>query len=192
MTPSFPAMVAAGCALAIAISGFFAKSHADWWLENVVIALFFGAIAWKWKQLPFSAASLWLLLALLCLHEYGAAYAYATPLGEWMRPYFGPERNHYDRLVHCLYGVLSFPAFRELSKGSRVQALNWVLATSAVYEMLEWLVAAAVDPSLGSEFVGAQGDDFDAAKDMALAFAGALFTMAVTYRRSAPSQVQSF
>ena len=69
MTPSFPAMVAAGCALAIAISGFFAKSHADWWLENVVIALFFGAIAWKWKQLPFSAASLWLLLALLCLHE---------------------------------------------------------------------------------------------------------------------------
>ena len=52
--------------------------------------------------------------------------------------------------------------------------MNWVLATSAVYEMLEWLVAAAVDPSLGSEFVGAQGDDFDAAKDMALAFAGAV------------------
>ena len=69
--------------------------------------------------------------------------------------------------------------------------MNWVLATSAVYEMLEWLVAAAVDPSLGSEFVGAQGDDFDAAKDMALAFAGALFTMAVTYRRSVPSQAQS-
>ncbi|BDC48708.1 hypothetical protein F183_A10240 [Bryobacterales bacterium F-183] len=141
--------------------------------------------------MPFSTSSMWLLFLLLCLHEYGAAYAYGTPFGEWMRPYWGAERNHYDRFVHCMYGVLSFPAFRELSGGSRLQAVNWVLATSAIYEMLEWLVTAAVSPQLGAEFVGVQGDDFDAAKDMALAFAGALFTMAATYRRPAPSPAQS-
>lgn len=191
MTPTFPALAAAWCALAIAISGFFARSHADWWLENLVIAIFFGAIAWNWRRLPLSTSSIWLLFLLLCLHEYGAAYAYGPPVGEWMRPYVGMDRNHYDRLVHGMYGVLSFPAFRELSKGSRVQAINWVLATSAIYEMLEWLVTAAVNPALGAEFVGAQGDDFDAAKDMALAFGGALFTMLVTFRRPAPSPAQS-
>jgi putative membrane protein len=35
-----------------------------------------------------------------------------------------------------------------------------------------------VSPELGSMYLGTQGDEWDAQKDMAAAFVGALFTMA--------------
>ncbi len=170
-----PAIVCAASAFVLALAGLQSKLLADWWLENLAIAAFFAALAWSWQRdIRLSSASLWMLFALLCLHEYGAAYAYATPVGEWMKQFLGPSRNHYDRLVHFLYGALTIRGFREAAKGSTLIALQSVLATSALYEILEWLVAAVVDPGLGAEFVGAQGDDFDAPKDMALAFCGAL------------------
>lgn len=58
------------------------------------------------------------------------------------------------------------------------------MTTSAIYEIIEWAVATLVGPSLGKEFVGAQGDDFDAAKDMALAGLGSALTLASAYARN--------
>jgi putative membrane protein len=173
---NLPASLCIAAALVLAIAGLNSRILADWWLENLVIAAFFLVIARSTRvRESLTPPSWWILFALLCLHEYGAAHAYATPLGEWMRQLPGlAERNHYDRLVHFLYGGLTVRAFRELAGGSSFIAVQSVLSTSAIYEMIEWLVAALVDPALGSEFVGAQGDDFDAAKDMGLAFLGSL------------------
>jgi putative membrane protein len=149
------ALVATGTALILAVAGFCAKILADWWLENIVIAAFFGVLAFAPRvRALLTPTAVWMLFALLCLHEYGAAYAYATPLGDWMRtntPGF-EARNHYDRLVHFLYGLLTFRAFREAAGGSTLAAVQSVLSTSALYEI----------------------DDFDAAKDMALAFCGSV------------------
>ena len=47
-----------------------------------------------------------------------------------------------------------------------------VMTLSAGYELLEWGAARVVGPELGIAFVGAQGDIWDAQKDMALALAG--------------------
>jgi putative membrane protein len=143
---------------------------------------FFALLAWKWqRKLALSTPAMWMLFVLFCLHEYGAAHAYLTPFGEWMRgavPALANGRNPYDRLMHFLYGVLTVRAFFDVAGGtSKFQALQGVLSTSALYEVVEWLVAAIVDPTLGAEFVGAQGDDFDAAKDMALALCGALLML---------------
>ena len=188
-TFSMPAIVSGASALVLAVAGFQSRILADWWLENLVIAAFFAALAFhpRWRM-SLSPTSLWMLFALLCMHEYGAAYAYATPLGEWMRQLPGlAGRNHYDRLVHFFYGVLTIRGFREVAGGSSLAGVQSVLSTSALYEIIEWIVAAMVDPSLGSEFVGAQGDDFDAAKDMALAFCGAF----VMLRKANVSQSES-
>jgi putative membrane protein len=51
------------------------------------------------------------------------------------------------------------------------------LALSAIYEIIEWIVAAKVDPKSGLAFLGSQGDVWDAQEDMLLAGIGAFLTM---------------
>ena len=43
-----------------------------------------------------------------------------------------------------------------------------------LYEVIEWVVAAIVDPEAGTAYLGTQGDEWDAQKDMGLALLGAL------------------
>ena len=52
-----------------------------------------------------------------------------------------------------------------------------ILALSATYEILEWVVGTHINSSVGSSFVGAQGDVFDSAKDMAMASLGAIIAL---------------
>ena len=49
-----------------------------------------------------------------------------------------------------------------------------VLGLSGLWEILESWVASAVHPELGITYLGSQGDVWDAQKDMAAAFYGAL------------------
>jgi putative membrane protein len=51
---------------------------------------------------------------------------------------------------------------------------------SAVYEVLEAVVAMIVSPELGSAYLGTQGDEWDAQKDTILAFGGAVIAMLVS------------
>ena len=55
-----------------------------------------------------------------------------------------------------------------------------ILAQSALFEVIEGVVATVVSPELGTAYLGTQGDEWDAQKDMAAALAGALLTMVVT------------
>ena len=58
--------------------------------------------------------------------------------------------------------------------------LDLTMSTSMLYEQIEWLAAEAFGSGLGAAFLGSQGDQWDAQKDMALASLGALITMSVT------------
>jgi putative membrane protein len=51
---------------------------------------------------------------------------------------------------------------------------------SAIYEIIEWLTAVTTNPQLGSAYLGTQGDEWDAQKDMLMAILGSLITMTVT------------
>ena len=59
----------------------------------------------------------------------------------------------------------------------QVIGAQFILATSAIYEIIEWLVASAVAPNLGAEFIGAQGDVWDSPEDMAAALAGSVLAV---------------
>ena len=48
-----------------------------------------------------------------------------------------------------------------------------------MYEIIEWLAAANVDPAAGLAFLGSQGDVWDAQKDMTMAGFGALVAMVI-------------
>jgi len=126
----------------------------------------------------------------------GARYLYSyVPYDTWSEIFlginitdrFGFERNHYDRLVHFSYGLLlavPIQEFERLYFGlsaslSAVLAIECVLATSAAYELGEWLVAVVFAPEWAEAFLGQQGDIFDAQKDMALAMVGAMLSIGV-------------
>ena len=58
-----------------------------------------------------------------------------------------------------------------------------VLGFSGFYEALEGIVAMIVSPELGAAYLGTQGDEWDAQKDTALAFLGAVIAMVMVWSR---------
>jgi putative membrane protein len=50
-------------------------------------------------------------------------------------------------------------------------------AISAIYEVLEWLLAIIAAPEVADRHNGQQGDAWDAQKDMALAIVGSLLVL---------------
>ena len=119
----------------------------------------------------------------------GAHYTYSeTPFGFWLLETFDLSRNHYDRIVHFSFGLLIAYPFREFLLRVTGMRVGWsylfavvtVLAFSGFYEALEGVAAVVVSPELGMAFLGTQGDIWDAQKDTALAFVGAIVAMVVT------------
>ena len=165
--------------------------RADWALENVLIVVAVGVLVATRRVLPLSNASYGLLFAFLCLHAVGAHYTYSlvpwddalrSMSGASLSELVGATRNHYDRVVHLAYGLLLVLPLREwLMRHAGVRGfwsyflpMDLVLSTSALYELIEWAAALLFGGGLGAAFLGTQGDEWDAHKDMALAALGAL------------------
>jgi putative membrane protein len=157
------------------------------------------------KRGTFANGSFAALAALLALHILGARWTYSfVPYDAWSRGLFGwsPEahfgwtRNHYDRFVHLLFGLLILAPLAVLiersaglgRRGAALVACSATLAVSGLYEVFEWLLTITVAPDQAETYNGQQGDAFDAQKDMALAAAGALFATAIRgWRTEAPT-----
>lgn len=169
----------------------------DWALENVLVLVFVVGMVASHRHFVFSRVSYVLLFAFLCLHSVGAHYTYSLVpydqawqalTGHGFNEMFGWQRNHFDRLVHFLYGLLlAYPQRELFLRIAEVRGfwgyflpLDFTLASSAMFELFEWAAAAVFGGDLGVAYLGTQGDVWDAHKDMLLAAAGALLAMLVT------------
>jgi putative membrane protein len=111
-----------------------------------------------------------------------------VPFGFWLKEAFHLSRNHFDRIVHFSFGLLMAYPIREIflrvahTRGfwAYYLPLDVTLAFSALYEIVEWLAAAMTNPELGAAYLGTQGDQWDAQKDMGIAAIGALSCMLIT------------
>lgn len=155
----------------------------DWLLENLLVFVVVPTLVFTFPRWRFSNPSYLLVALFLALHTLGAHYTYSeVPAGNWLRGALGLERNHYDRAVHFLFGLLITGPVRELLAGrlrlrggwADVLAVHVILAWSATYEIAEGLVARIVSPELGAAYNGTQGDVWDAQKDSLLATAGSV------------------
>lgn len=176
----------------------------DWLLENLLVVICAAAFLWWRKSIHLSKLSVTLTFIFLCFHETGAHYTYSeVPYNDWSRALFGTsindmlglQRNHFDRLVHFLYGLLLAYPMREVYVRKRwlhgrltyTFPIAITLALSAMFEILEWCAAELVGSELGTAYLGTQGDIWDAQKDMGLAGLGAalaiLATLAAFQRR---------
>jgi putative membrane protein len=174
----------------------FPHDRADWALENALV-LSLGVIRLvAGERLALSPRSSMLLCVFLMLHSVGAHYTYSkVPYDAWyasltsqtLSELLGWERNHYDRLVHFAAGALLVLPIRELWLKRRhpdvaaagVIALLFVMAGSLAYELIEWAAASVLGGELGAAYLGTQGDEWDAQKDMALATLGGVLTLGV-------------
>ena len=160
----------------------------DWRMENLLVVLAVGGLAWTYRRFPLSDLSYLLITVFLALHAVGAHYTYANvPLGFWMKAHWGLARNPFDRIVHFSFGLLlAYPVREVFMRVARTRGfwnyylpLDVVLAASAVYEIIESITARLSAPELGDAFLGTQGDIWDAQKDMTAAAIGAVLTMLV-------------
>ena len=172
------------------------RNRQDWLLENVMLVPVFALLIWGWKHRLFSRVSHILIFLFLSLHVVGAHYTYAeVPYDAWTRAltgtalndWMGWERNHFDLLVHFLYGLLcAYPCREIFLRVAHVRGfwsyflpLEAMLASSALYELIEWAAAVVFGGELGQAYLGTQGDGWDAQKDMALAGVGSLVAVTI-------------
>jgi putative membrane protein len=171
--------------------------RSDWILENVLLFAGVGVLVGTRKLLPLSGVSYTCIMVFLALHIIGAHYTYAEVpydeafkrlIGSSFNELIGWQRNNYDRVVHFSYGLLLAYPIRELFlRVANVRGfwgyflpLDLTMSSSMLYELIEWLAAETFGSGLGAAFLGSQGDQWDAQKDMALASLGALLTMTAT------------
>jgi putative membrane protein len=163
-------------------------NRTNWFTENTLVVIFLLSLSFSYNKFKFSDFSYLLMTIYLLLHIYGAEYTYAeNPFGYWLKDVLHLHRNNYDRIVHCSFGLLLAYPMRDYFK-NHFQWPNWVcwvlpceitLSFSAMYELIEWLVADIFFPAEGVAYLGSQGDIWDAQKDMGIAFIGSLTEMIV-------------
>jgi putative membrane protein len=101
------------------------------------------------------------------------------------------SRNHFDRAGHVFQGVIPAMLARELllrrtplmrGKWLFTICVSMALAISALYELFEWQYAVVIGGEHAADFLGSQGDIWDAQKDMLMALCGATVSLLLLSR----------
>jgi len=192
----YPATLFALFAVVFVALGWSPSYRADWLLENMLVFALLPILIYTYPRLPLSKISYTSIFLFLCLHEVGAHFTYAeVPYDEWWQSLFGRdlnlllgwERNHFDRVVHFIYGVLIvYPAREIFLRVADVKGfwgylfpLLVVMSSSLLFELIEWWAALIFGKDLGMAYLGTQGDVWDSHKDSLLATLGALLASLV-------------
>jgi putative membrane protein len=169
--------------VALVLSGVGPYDRMTWWLEVAPVLIVLPVLWATRERFPLTT----LLYALIAVHAVilcvGGHWTYArVPAGDWVQQAFGLARNPYDRLGHLVQGFVPAIAAREiLVRTSPLRGSRWLpflivatcLAISATYELIEWATALAFGGG-AVEFLGTQGDPWDAQWDMFCALLGAI------------------
>jgi putative membrane protein len=179
----FPLLLLPIFLAALAWSGWQPRDRFTWVLEVTPAVLGVAVLLATFRRFRFTN----LVYGLMCVHALillvGGHYTYAeVPLFNWLRDALALSRNHYDRVGHLAQGFIPALVAREvLLRTSPLRPGKWLffivtcicLALSAVYELLEWAVAASTGTAADA-FLGTQGDVWDTQNDMLLALVGAI------------------
>lgn len=177
------------CAVSAVLSCMNPLDYSLWFFEIFagLIAMIF--IARNSEKYPLSN----LLYSIITVHfiilAVAAKYSYAEmPLFNWIKDEFSLDRNHFDRVGHFFQGVTPAILSREIllrnTELPRGKMLFFIctsipLAFSAFWELIEWFMAVNFYPASAQEWLGTQGDVFDAQGDMFMAMCGAVLAMSL-------------
>ncbi len=164
--------------------------HRGYWLAantpSVLLVLFFVL---GFRRFRFSNTAYLLAAFFVFFQTLGAHYFFSRVPFDMVTQTFGFTRHNFDRLTHVTVGFYAFPIAQYLRK-KQVVTKPWalyvfsfaaVMAAAGVFEIMEWVYVTLVSPGADADFLGAQGDIWDAQKDMLADGAGAVMILLLYY-----------
>lgn len=186
----FPAILAVLLTIMMIWSGIAPASRAVWWAEMLPIFAVFSALLLTYHRFQFSHVAYLFMSFWLVMHTIGAHYTFADVPFDWanrlLSPLLGEGRNHFDRVGHYIIGFYAYPMAEWLMRHRLCSmklafffALFFIMGIAAAYEIIEWQYAVIEGSDAGIEFLGSQGDIWDAQKDMLADTLGALTALCI-------------
>jgi putative membrane protein len=163
------------------------EGYLVWFMEvspSIFVLIFLISTYNKFRLTTLSYVIITILVLLTFI---GGHYSYSkVPLFNWIKDYFDLQRNNYDRLGHFLKGLMVIVIIEVLlkkttllkSKTTTFIALCITLAIGAFYEIIEWgSTKIAKGGKATKDFLGMQGDRWDAQWDMFLLLLGSILAV---------------
>ena len=189
-----PQLLSLALTALIVWSGIAPVARDVWVAEIIPVLLVFGGLIWLYPRFRFSNTAYLLMAVWLFWHTVGGHYTFAHVPFDWFNQLIGSQRNQYDRIGHFAVGFYAYGMTEWLLRTRRCSfllaalfSLFLIMATAAGYEILEWLFAVYYGGNAGIEFLGSQGDIWDAQKDMAADTLGAISALFL-YARLRPDR----
>jgi len=165
------------------------KEFFIWVVEVGPAVLILIIICATYNRFRFTSLSYFIIALLSILTFIGGHYTYEeVPLFNWIKEEFHLKRNHYDRLGHFMKGLTVIVVREILIRNIQLTRGVWlfgistsiVLTIAALYEIIEWLsTKMPVKVQKTKDFLGMQGDEWDAQWDMTCALVGAILSYLV-------------
>ena len=173
---------------ALVASGVAPYDRGVWWAEVMPVLIAAPILIATARRFPLTPLACGLIAFFALILILGGAYTYArVPIGFVVQDWFDLARNPYDRFGHFFQGVTPAILGRELLlRTSPLRPGKWLfclvtlscLGISALYELIEW-ASAELWAGGAVEFLGTQGDPWDAQADMLMALLGAIMAQIV-------------
>ncbi len=169
-----------------------AGDKATWAFEVLPLSAVLVVFVVRTRWFRFSDLAYVLLTWFFLIQSLGGRYTFAeVPFPQAVTDLLGLARNPADRIGHFFQGFVPAILLREWLLRRRSMrpggTVFWLvtgccLAFSAAYELLEMAVVLCFYPAAGPEWLGMQGDPWDAQWDMTTALAGAILAQVLLRR----------
>ena len=177
----------AGVGVASVLSGIAPASRAVWltemfWAWGLVAILLVTFRKFRFSGVAYACFFVWCILQII-----GAHWTFEHVPMQWLAEPLGLARNPYDRLAHFMVGWFAFPlaelywrkGWARSVAASAFFAVMTTVAMAGIWEIVEWLYAAIDGGEAGAAFLGSQGDEWDAQKDILCDTLGAVCSAAL-------------
>jgi len=167
-----------------------------WIVEVIPIVIVFILLIFTYNKFQFTNISYSLMVMWLVWHTIGGHYTFANVPFDFITDLFNFERNHFDRIGHLVIGFYAYPMAEFLTRKRYTNivvasffGLFFIMSIAAGYEIVEWAYAVIDGGNTGIEFLGSQGDIWDAQKDMLADTIGALISLSLFWYIRADKKV---
>ena len=185
-TLGFPHLLAAIYVIFFVLLGIDPVSRDVWVAEVIPVVIVFALLLMTYQHFRFTNLAYGLMAFWIFWHTIGGHYTFANVPFGFVTDFFGFERNHFDRIGHLSVGFYAYPLMEWVTRKrwcgpilASFLGVFFIMSIAAGYEIVEWWFAVVVGGGAGIEFLGSQGDIWDAQKDMLADTLGALATMSL-------------